>query len=711
MKKITLTVAIAILTLSSYAQFSLKVADWHYKHEKYKRAIPIYKKYLTDMENQYNLEVIRKLANSYKYTNQFVLSEKMFNKLVVMDSNWSDVVNYAEVLMKNKKYTAASKFISNDQILKRKDYRIARIQYTLQSVNQLVSLDTGNIKIASLAMNSEAADFAPIYFQNGMLFSTKKKSKINRYYSSLAISPSEDNFSTVKKFTNGLQIKGNAGPASYSPKLRTMYYAVNFGSKNKSNGKKNIRIMTAYYNIDNSKWLKSNLFPYNSKEYSCTTPFITPDGTKLYFSSNMPGGLGGMDLYVCNWVNSRWTKPQNLGPNVNTASDEVYPFLESNNQFYFSSDGRGGLGGLDLFVLDMNVSNPVAENIGAPFNSYADDFGYVKNTKSDKGFFCSSRGKEFFDFDIYSFVRVREMNKKVDFYVRDEASQKLMPASVSIVFDESKDRLNQTVVDGKLMQIPVKLGDKLEVSVIAEGYDTSINTFMINRTDTAYTIFLSKQKIGYQLLGKIANHVSNENIEHVLVSLMNTQDSTDRHQTLSDDLGQYAITGLSPNAIYEVKVLKEGYFIRNDLYKTPSEIPLTKQGIKTAMNFTLISGAAYRMEKIYFDFNKVDLKEDAKKELDKVVAMMNFYTQIIVEISSYTDSRGSEDINKMISEKRSSAAVNYIISKGINSNRIIAKGYGETKLINNCTNDVNCSEAEHSRNRRTEFQVVGLKVK
>ncbi len=721
MKKILILLLLSIVGYSSFAQYSLKKANRKFNNAKYSAAIPAYKKFLSIEEYRYNIEAMRNLAYSYKKTNQLFAAEQLYAKLHNMDSNWTDLVNYVEVLVQNKKYDKAYKLINTKEVINRKDQRISRALYTLQNLNQLITSDTNNVKISLLPMNSEQSDFAASLFQNGILFSksTLSEKKLKPLQAtSLKIKPelytstTATGYKDQQKFASYLKLKGNMGPASYHAKSRTIYYTIDKSPKSVSINPSNISILTATYSLEKNEWINTNVFHYNSKYYSCTQPFVSNDGTKLYFCSNMPGGYGGMDIYVCDWKGGNWSKAINLGPKVNTAGNESFPFVDQNSNLYFSSDGRGGLGGTDIFLLNLLEPNAQSENLGAPFNSYAEDFAFIKYPSAHKGFFSSTRGKENYDADIYSFERLKAKTKRISFIVSDDATGKLIDSvRLSMNIKGTTDTAKLILENGKINNIEAFPNEMYEFNLNAENYEVVQQTIFMNSLDSVYSFKLHKIKEYCMINGMITNKTSGKKIQKALVTITNTQNENETYSTFSNIFGYYVFNMLPKDAIFEISVAADGCFSSSKLINTTGDNCFQKTDIRpeNQYNFALFSGVSVRVEKIYFDLNKTELRAQSKQELDKLVKMMNDNPEIIIELSSHTDSRGGEKFNKQLSQRRSDVCVKYMISKGIDKSRIIAKGYGESILLNKCTDNVKCNEEEHQRNRRTEFQVVGFR--
>ena len=152
-------------------------------------------------------------------------------------------------------------------------------------------------------------------------------------------------------------------------------------------------------------WKEEKPFEYNSSDYSVSHPSLSKDGKTLYFVSDMPGGLGGNDLYECTWTTSEWSQPQNLGQTINTTGDETAPFIHNNQTLYFASNGHGGFGGLDVFKVVINDDHPVeVQNLGFPVNTPSDDFGLILNEEGSHGFLASNRENGGFNDDIFEVI-------------------------------------------------------------------------------------------------------------------------------------------------------------------------------------------------------------------------------------------------------------------------------------------------------------------
>lgn len=723
MKRFLLVLFFLIYSTVSFSQVLIGLANYKFNNLNYTDAIPLYEYYLKKPKNSNDKTAIRNLAISYQLTNRSVEAEPLFGQLTTMDSNWSDLVNYAEMLLKNKKYDTTFRLINKPSVLAKNDVRIAKIINSIQNLNDLVTSDTGNLKIAMLPFNSGQSDFCPAFYKGGIVFSSTRQISdlvqrnhtwTDKSFTNLFYASAEDGFEVPKKFAKQLKGKYNYGPATFSRSGNVMYYTINNPKKKSKQGYKNLRIYSAKYDVEKKKWVKTYKFPFNSIDYASTHPSLSLDGKKLYFSSNMPGGYGGMDIYVCTLKDSLWSKPKNLGPKVNSPGEDVFPFIDKDSLLFFSSDGRGGLGGLDLFSFNLKDTSAVAENVGAPLNSYADDFGLIKYPNADKGFFSSSRGNEGVDDDIYSYVRIKPKGKTINVFVVDNTTGRLIDTSQLIVSSEVyATPFNYTLPQGRLFNLSVVPGKKFLLAASAEGYMNNSISFTVNSNDSMYVIKLSKLMKGCIVQGTITDKMTSEKLDSALVIITNTQNNLEVFRTITNASGFYKFTGLTGNTPYQISVVRKGYFSKEQGLNTYGNtcITVTPKEFDYVKDFQLepiIIGKAIKIENIYFDLNKYNIRPDAAVELDKIVKLLEENPDIIIELSSHTDARGSDASNMTLSDNRAKSSASYIISKGIAQNRITGKGYGESKLVNRCTNNVKCSEKEHQQNRRTEFQVIGF---
>ncbi len=263
----------------------------------------------------------------------------------------------------------------------------------------------GSVVISNLDMlNSSDMDYSPILFQDGIVFTSTRKyegkktkmfTKWKKKFSYLFFAKrnKRGDFKTPKPLKGKINGRYHEGAASFNKEGNLMFFTRNTSEGKNSFGKINLKIYVAK-NI-NGYWKELEDLPFNSDRHSTCHPSISKDGKRLYFASNRNGGYGGMDIYVSHFVDGRWQHPENLGEEVNSSGNETFPFVDDLDELYFSSDGHGGKGGLDIFKTSYtDAANEVwgkITNIGGPFNSDKDDFGFTIYSNGQEGFFTSSR--------------------------------------------------------------------------------------------------------------------------------------------------------------------------------------------------------------------------------------------------------------------------------------------------------------------------------
>jgi outer membrane protein OmpA-like peptidoglycan-associated protein len=437
----------------------------------------------------------------------------------------------------------------------------------------------------------------------------------------------------------------------------------NYNKGRAKKSEKGINMLKLYISSKkNSKWGDIQELPFNSDEYSTGHPALSPDNHKLYFVSDMPGGFGGTDLYVVEYHNGKWGKPENLGKEINTEGNEMFPYMDELGNLYFASDGHPGLGGLDVFFVEFRHGNPFGEveNLGAPINSPKDDFGLIAKGDRSEGYFSSNRKKGYSDDNIYSF---QKGCNQLELLVYDAVTKlPLLDVELRMVKNGVNKQFYATNSEGKA-SVCLESGADFEFKAFKEGYQQASVTYgtMSNSKsrNQKVKIYLSPATRP-MVKGKVISEVDQSPIAGASVTLENENN---------------------------------------------------RKNISLEHNFGMIGeGDIFRLENIYYDVDKAVIRADAKKELDKrVIPLLKKYPEIQIELRSHTDSRASGSYNMKLSEERALEVVKYLTSKGIDPERLIAKGYGESELVNDCNDFNDCPESYHQANRRTEFKILAVK--
>ncbi len=620
------------LFFTSCASYHIRQGNRLYDDLAYSAAIEEYQKALSKKE--YPTARI-KLAECYRKINDLPRAEEAFAKAVQLpEAQPVHKLHYGQILMRNGKYEQAKIYL--DQYLNAvvSDNAARKLRESCDSISYWMA-DSIKYKIQTTNLNSGQSNFSPVWYKEGVVFTSDRNLKgkvydwtgrpfLELYYSK---GDMKKGFAPPVNLTGDVNGLYHDGPATFTSKGDTIYFSRNNYEKSKigesSKDELNLKICRAVRS--DSSFNNITEFKFNSKEFSTAHPSLSPDGNTMYFVTDMPGGLGGADIYSSQKVNGEWTTPVNLGPNINTPYNEMFPYVWKDSVLYFSSEGHYNFGGLDIFqsVKTGNSWSP-AKNAGYPLNSSYDDFGVTVNDTGLAGLFSSNRNNKFTTLDnIYSF----ELN-------------------------DLRFNLEGMAVE-KATQLPLK--------------DVKI-----------------------ELLNKDKNKVES---------------------ILTDEAGKFTFK-LDPETDFSVVGSKDTYFTNTEDVSTKGKKQSENMFVKLKLELErIVINKPIVLENIYYDLDKYDIRADAFPSLDNLISIMTDNPGISIELSSHTDSRADDRYNDNLSQKRAEAAVDYIVAHGIESSRIVAKGYGERQLVNNCKNNVSCTEEEHQQNRRTEFKVTSMGIK
>lgn len=596
----------------------------------------------------------RNLAESYTNIGENEKAENVYSEMISSQSGVSseDYYNYASLLKNSGKYNDAFKMMDKFSEMKPEDLR-AKDYIANKDKFADLSKDDGSFKVQKMEISSNADDFAPNFYKDKIVFaSTKKASKmIVRNYNwtgkpfwNLYVADIENGqLKKSKYFIKSRNSKYHDGPASFSNNDTFMAFTRN---KINDDSKDNVVEMLIFFSsfVDN-KWTEAVPFALNNKEYMMAHPFLTPDGNTMYFASDMPGGFGGSDIYrVTRLENGSWSAAENLGNTINTEGDEMFPFLESTNQIlFFTSNGLFGLGGLDIFYCSINGS----------------EFGNVKNA----GYPLNTQ------YDDFAVIVDNMLN--IGYF----SSNRIGGSGGDDIY--GFDLLKNLKIDKRIEGIAKDNNGKTlsETLVILLDIHGELIDSITTKDNGAYD-FIALADNNYILIGKNENYQDGKTITNTY----------GKEPIIKADL-----TLLKEEAI--VKTIKEEIVV---VIKEEVISIIEKENVK-------IEG----LNPIYFDFDKSNIRPDAEIELKKIVVIMNNNPIMVVELRSYTDSRGTEYYNKNLSNQRAKATLDYIKAGIVNPERIYGKGYGESSLTNKCDKDGKvvspCTEKQHQNNRRTEF--------
>ena len=610
-------------------------------------------------------------------------------------------------------------------------------------------IDTTELKMADFnfmdVISTEGLEFSPVFYDGGLVYvSTGKKSKnnfdknINEGFFTLRIAyfDSLGNVDTIEKFAPDLHIKNHMGPCSFTDDQKTMFLSRNKKGVVKIKDKeKDINPVGIYvYKYENGYWNPAGELPVNNYGYKVFHPAWDEKNKRLIFASDMPGGFGGTDLYSMRYGGKNWIDLKNLGSGVNSPENEGFPFIYRSKYLFFASKKTGGLGGWDIYFSDEEDSNfSTAVNLGNKFNSKSDDFGLILGNDPSYGFFTSNRPSGIGKDDIYKFSSGKSIFRIFNNYftiriIDDNTSKPVEDAK--IIFAKYKLMSSKSPTIKKFKGIDKEIVYTIDPNSIVESkpvFTDKSGEYNILLAEPSYII--SVKKPGYaDYSGVIKKDNSKlkeirlipEKIDKFEFSFVDS-----RTKEKIDDVNIEIREGDQDNIsfsdnIYIVElqrgnkmvlnVIKEGYLkkeVKIEYGSTPAKFDIALDKQQNYVEYLPVSkGETMVLKDIYYDYNSYKLSPKAKKELDKLAAHLKKNKNLIIELSSHTDSRGSKTYNMKLSEKRSATAKKYLVNKGISSDRIMAKGYGESKLRNNCIDGTKCSEKEHALNRRTEVKVI-----
>ncbi|MCF6280310.1 MAG: OmpA family protein [Flavobacteriaceae bacterium] len=604
--------------------------------------------------------------------------------------------------------------------------------FIIFSINSFAQEPDRFVNIQNLDINTKLADFGVSFYKNDfVLFASSKKDRDIRrkdrshnrmgyleFYKGLI--GDDGQIILAGQFSLEKYNVFHESDITFTPDGKSIYFTLNnyidddYHEKfKKSTTKKHIlNIFKA--SVDDAG-IVTNVkpVPFNGKNYSVRNPELSPDGKTLYFSSDMDGGFGDFDIYqVSVHDDGTYGEPKNLGKKINTKYNEFFPFLSTNNIFYFSSDGHGGGGFLDIFSSNLiNGSYSTPQNIDK-VNSEYDDFAFVISPEQGVGYFSSSKeGKG--NADIYSFtIEPIICDQVVTGVIKDKQTEKVIPNATVELFSEGK--LLDVIVtqENGAFSFNTTCETAYRINATKSIHTTdsqSFTTSNINEENVNITLYIEPLDCNQSIAGIVSSEKTNIPLIDVELSLLYKGELIEKTRSQIGGLFNFN-TQVDCKSDYKIITEAKNYASKTKSFSTSEKLDgenyldiklkETDEFI-TYRNITMI-----KTKPIYFDLNESTVREDAARELDKVVQIMKKYPEIKIELNSHTDSRAPDAYNMRLSQERAASSIAYIISRGIDESRIFGRGYGETRLRNKCSNGVKCTETEHQKNRRTEFIVI-----
>ncbi|WP_458627385.1 OmpA family protein [Winogradskyella sp. PC D3.3] len=628
---------------NSFAQTG-KLEKANAKYDKY-HYIDAREIYLQVVANGYrSAEVYRKLSDTYYFNSEYSGASKWYYKLLN---------EFPEDLIPIDYFRAAQCFKSAGEL--EEAQRLMKIYrakggtaLTVDSYKNVADtlfekgVNNKLFEIEKISVNTEYSDFGPAFYGNKIVFASSDKS-INEFEEKSVdlagwdkqpfldlyqvVVDEEMNLKEVEPLKGEINTKYHESTAVFSSDGNTMYFTRNNFLDGKKRRDKDFVIRLKIYKATKvgDAWGNVKELPFNSDSYSVGHPALNPEENRLYFASDMPGTFGMSDIWYVNILgDDSYSNPVNMGNEINTAARETFPFISTENNLYFSSDGHKGFGGLDIFVTKLKEDkHGEIVTFGAPINSSKDDFSFIIK-EGRIGYFTSNRDGE-------------EGSKSDDIY---------------------------------------QIWERCEITI----------------------------------QGPVTDEETGELLPNAEVTLLDSNNEVIQSLTLGED-GLFTFT-LDCNEQYVIRAKKEGYNPKEEIFETPKNPKTIEMPIVLNMPLTLKVmdpcppndlGCKLTLQPIYFDYDQSNIRLDAEIELAKILAALNQYPQLKIHIESHTDSRGRDGYNLKLSQRRAKSTLQWLLDKGVAKNRLTAKGYGESQLINECSNGVDCSEEEHQLNRRSMF--------
>ncbi|WP_207504216.1 OmpA family protein [Telluribacter humicola] len=598
------------------------------------------------------------IAESYRLSNRSREAIPFYQKALQAGLTDPDArFHYGYALKAAGQYDEAreqfAQFAQNTNAKKNLQDRALREIETLK-ITDRIGQKKMEAKLENLPINTPGSEFSSAILGDELLVSASKKEKVYKnngqpmlglYKIKIGEAPSESGGSPTLFSSNIFAEDANESSPTFTPDGKTMVFAR--GNSGKRKGTMNVDLYMS--RLVNGQWSEPRYLPVNDSLAWDGSPAFSRDGKTLYFASDRAGGAGGADIYRTNMdASGRFSKPVNMGKDINTAGDDMFPYVAADGKLYFASDGHPGLGKLDLFVATRSQGVISVDNLGVPFNTPQDDFGLVFHEGTDNGFFTSNREGGKGDDDIYYFSAPTE--------------------------------------------------DQPDTTVIAQNDPTRINGQL--------------KVVRYFLAGEVLSNSPKANpIDSATVRILADSADVELGRLVTGDRGKFGDYKLEEGKEYVLLVERKGYISRRTPFSMDGRsIPpifLNKVVTDTTYRVTvrldsLELNKTFVLDNIYYDLNKYNIRPDAAQELDKLVEILRDNPSMKIELSSHTDARATDAYNMTLSQQRAESAVNYIVSKGIDADRLTARGYGERQLIVQNAR----TEEEHQRNRRTEFTIL-----
>ncbi len=680
MKKLHVLVLLIALTTST-ALFSqerlLNKANQKFEEYSFSPAIDIYKKVL---DKGYSSAILLKnLGNSYYYNSDYKEAAEIYKTLV---ENYPESVSpenyfkFAQTLKSLGDYERSNEVMAKFTELTTNDGRASAYTSERDYMAE-IKANSGRYELKTFPYNSPYSDFAPAFYKEGLIFSSDRDT---------------GNFARYRHTWNAKDFLDLYRVDSDSISLNNVVKVDVLGSRDViSNGTDTDMDGNADFpnTIITEEIVSKKNNRINTRLHESTS-VVTKDGKTIYFTRNnmVEGkykkdekGIIRLKIFRAQYIDGTWSEIEELPFNSDSYSVANPALSPDEKTLYFASDMPGTYGQSDLFMVTINKDRTFGTpiNLGANINSEArETFPFV--TSDEILYFSSDGHPGLGGLDVFATkIKRQDFTGKV-LNLGEPVNSK--NDDFTFIFDESS-----------------KEGYFASNREDGLGYD-DIYAFKENEA----LVFDCIQ----QITGTVRDKISNEVLVGATIKVIN-EDNEEILSAITDSNGEYSLT-LDCNKGNFVRALMEGYVPHEEYIGVsdgkPKIIDFYLERDRVTAGFGDDLAKLLQLSTIYFDFDKYNIRKDSEIEIEKVIAAMEKYPSLKLKVNSHTDSRGPAAYNLWLSQKRAESTINYMIRNGISKDRLVSEGYGENKLLNECTDGVPCSREKHDINRRSEFIIL-----
>lgn len=677
------------LTNLSFSQINAESIQKDYDNLSYYKLI---QELLPEVEKSNEPSKILLLADSYFFNGQMEEASNWYKELASESFDKETLFRYVQSLKAVKNYSLADKIMITFINLNPND---SRSKLFKNNYLDIIEETSDNFELNNLEINTPFSDFGVSNYDESLIFASSRNQNNKKYnwndqpFLDIYIYDSQGN---IKEISGKVNTRYHESSTAFTKDGQTIYFTRNNSKKNNENiiGLKIFRAK-----LNRGKWVNIEPLPFNSDDYNVAHPALNVDETKLYFTSDMPGSIGGSDIFYVDINNDgSFGSPKNLGSKFNTEGRENFPFISDDGTLYFSSDSHIGLGGLDVFM----IKDDKVVNVGKPINSPRDDFGYIIDEKTLEGYVTSNRVGGVGDDDIYSFKR-NPCKKEFFGSVLDENTLATISAADITVYNENNNEVDRfkSNIDGEFIyELPCD-DQTLKIVVNKDNFENDTLSFRV--LSGIENLELKLKPIPKTLFDKNdKNELKCAHYSIIAGSFSKKVNAERKIESLKKEGYNASLTQVNPEGFYRVAY---------ERFKSKSKAIKFFYYLKHTQNkdvWFLVEQNTALCKSILYDFNSSKIRSDAEETLLKIIDYMNYYPEVNIILSSHTDSRGDDEYNKSLSIKRNNSATKFLVEKGgIARDRISVESFGETTLTNDCPSGVDCEEDLHQDNRRTEF--------